>query len=320
MAPPASQLVTLLISIVLLLSVSSQADAVKQPWKRVIKVDQSGSGHYTKIQEAIDSVPNNYTDGVFIRIEPGIYEEQVVVPEDKPYIFMSGRKAETTVITSNSGGDIHQSPTFTVFAPNFVARYLTFQNTRGVGERAVALRVVGDKAAFYACRMVAYQDTVLAELGRQFYSNCYIEGAVDFICGSSSAVFQNCHVHSTSDGGSAITAQKRMTEDEESGFYFVGGKVTGVKTCVLGRPWGPFSRVVFAYTFMSAAVSPQGWDNWRNPKLERTAYYGEYKCYGRGANRSGRVTWSRGLTTQEASPFLSTDVIKGKQWINLYMN
>ena len=44
-------------------------------------------------------------------------------------------------------------------------------------------------------------------------------------------------------------------------------------------------------------------------------YYGEYKCYGPGANREKRVTWSRGLASDEAARFLTKDVIGGKDWL-----
>lgn len=45
----------------------------------------------------------------------------------------------------------------------------------------------------------------------------------------------------------------------------------------LGRPWGPFARVVFAYTYMDACVKPGGWDNWGKAENERTACFYEYK-------------------------------------------
>lgn len=45
----------------------------------------------------------------------------------------------------------------------------------------------------------------------------------------------------------------------------------------LGRPWGPFARVVFAYTYMDACIKPAGWDNWGKIENERTACFYEYK-------------------------------------------
>lgn len=77
---------------------------------------------------------------------------------------------------------------------------------------------------------------------------------------------QKCHLHSTSPKGGAFTAQKRLSESNHTGYSFVGCKLTGVGvgTSILGRPWGPYSRVVFALTYMSAAVSPRGWEDWNH--------------------------------------------------------
>lgn len=46
-----------------------------------------------------------------------------------------------------------------------------------------------------------------------------------------------------------------------------------------------------------------------------TAYYGEYKCRGTGAIASRRVQWAKHLTTEEAAPFMTKDMIGGKAWI-----
>jgi len=64
------------------------------------------------------------------------------------------------------------------------------QNTFGTSGKGVALRVSGDKAAFYGCRIISYQDTLLDDAGRHYYGNCYIAGATDFICGSAASFFE----------------------------------------------------------------------------------------------------------------------------------
>ncbi|KAK9743424.1 hypothetical protein RND81_03G238100 [Saponaria officinalis] len=295
------------------LALCARANA-RGSWERIITVDKSGKGDFKKIQDAINEVPSNNVHPILIRVEPGVYIEKITVPADKPLITLSGRNANTTVITWNDGGDIIKSPTFTVLASDFVGRYLTIQNTYGSKGKAVALRVAGDKAEFNACRIMSYQDTLLDETGRHFYSNCYIEGATDFICGNANSLFQKCHLHSVSEKNGAITAQQRMSPEEKTGFYFVGCKITGVKSCTLGRPWGPYSRVVYAQSYMSRAVSPQGWDDWGKTYAHRTAFYGEYMCFGPGANRTKRVEWSRSLTNQEVSS-LSLSTNNGKSWI-----
>lgn len=55
--------------------------------------------------------------------------EKIVVPGDKPFITLSGTEASNTIITWSEGGDITDSPTLTVLASDFVARYLTIQVT-----------------------------------------------------------------------------------------------------------------------------------------------------------------------------------------------
>ncbi|PRQ34173.1 putative pectinesterase [Rosa chinensis] len=296
---------------------NSQAEGTNTSTSAIlITVDQSGKGDYKKIQEAIDSVASNNAELVFIRVKPGVYEEKVMVPADKPFITISGTKAADTVITWNDSGDIFESPTFSVLASDFIGRYLTIQNTYGAGVKAVALRVSGDRAAFYGCRILSHQDTLLDDTGRHYYNNCYIEGDVDFICGNAASFFEKCHLHSLSVGTGAITAQRRMSPAEDTGFMFFGCKITGVKTAVLGRPWGTYSRVVFVFTYMTSAILPQGWDDWGNSADQlRTVYYGQYKCSGRGATTSKRVEWARDLTSEEVEPFLTKDMIDANAWL-----
>ncbi|KAL3734167.1 hypothetical protein ACJRO7_023503 [Eucalyptus globulus] len=281
---------------------------------RLILVDPSGKGNFRKIQDAIDAVPSNNSELVFIRVEPGTYREKLVVPADKPFITLSGKKASSTIITGDDSGDIFGSPTVSVLASDFVGRYLTIQNTYGSGAKAVALRVSGDRVAFSACRITSHQDTLLDDVGRHYYSNCYIEGDVDFIFGNAASLFQKCHINSVSQGGGFITAQHRASSLENTGFVFLGCTITGLTNTFLGRPWGPYSRVVFALSYMSSAVLPQGWDDWGDSTKQRTAYYGQYECYGPGADTSKRVPWSRVLTGEEVLPLLTTDMVNQQSW------
>ncbi|XP_009621417.1 putative pectinesterase 11 [Nicotiana tomentosiformis] len=280
----------------------------------LIRVDQSGQGDFKKIQDAIDAVPSNNSELFFIWVKPGTYREKIVVPGDKPFITLSGTEASNTIITWSDGGDITDSPTLTVLASDFVARYLTIQNSFGTSGKAVALKVKGDRVAFYGCRIQSYQDTLLDDAGRHYYSNCYIEGAVDFIFGNAASLYERCHIHSVAAG--AITAQGRESPLENTGFTFLGCKITGTGgSTALGRPWGSYSRVVFVYTFMSSIIQPEGWNDWGDSSKQSTAYYGEYKCYGAGANRSKRVGWSRSLSNEEAAPFLTKNMIGGRSWL-----
>lgn len=51
----------------------------------------------------------------------------------------------------------------------------------------------------------------------------------------------------------------------------------GTSYAHLGRPWGPFGRVVFAYTYMDACIKHVGWNNWGKTENERSACFYEYR-------------------------------------------
>ncbi|XP_027148679.1 putative pectinesterase 11 [Coffea eugenioides] len=78
-----------------------------------------------------------------------------------------------------------------------------------------------------------------------------------------------CHLHSVSQGNGAITSQRRQSPSQETGFIFVGCKVSGAKSALLGRPWGAYSRVVFALCYMSNVIMPQGWDDWGSSSKQK---------------------------------------------------
>ncbi|KAG6528454.1 hypothetical protein ZIOFF_010629 [Zingiber officinale] len=79
----------------------------------------------------------------------------------------------------------------------------------------------------------------------------------------------------------------------------------GTSYAFLGRPWGPFARVVFAYTWMDCCIRPFGWHNWDKSENERSACFYEYRCSGPGCCLTNRVAWSRELLDDEAGSFIS---------------
>jgi pectin methylesterase-like acyl-CoA thioesterase len=60
---------------------------------------------------------------------------------------------------------------------------------RQKGGQALALRIAGDKAALYNCKIKGFQDTVCDDKGNHFFKDCYVEGSVDFIFGSGKSLY-----------------------------------------------------------------------------------------------------------------------------------
>ena len=55
--------------------------------------------------------------------------------------------------------------------------------------QAVAMRISGDKAAFYNCKFMGFQDTLCDDKGRHFFKDCFIQGTVDFIFGNGKSLY-----------------------------------------------------------------------------------------------------------------------------------
>jgi len=135
-------------------------------------------------------------------------------------VFLStGTQKSNTVIfqrsmSSAAAGNLDGSSTANIVSSNFKAYNINFKNTYGVGAQAVAVTANGEKQGFYACGFYSYQDTLYAKAGLQYYSNCYIEGAVDYVFGNAGTWFGECTMASI--GGGAITATSRSTADDPS--------------------------------------------------------------------------------------------------------
>ena len=276
--------------------------------KGQIVVAADGSGDFRTVQQAVDHVPDNNNKPVVIHIKPGVYKEQVRVSAGKRYLTFRGNDPRNTVLTyqlsAQKAGNTRLTFSTLINADDFRAENLTFENSFGTGSQAVALFVDAARASFQNCRFLGWQDTLFVNGSRHFFKDCYIEGHVDFIFGTASAVFENCTIHSKGSG--YVTAHYRTSNEEDTGFVFSHCRLTGENTgngVYLGRPWRPYARVVFIDCWLGAHIRPEGWDNWRDPAREKTAWFGEYKSKGPGANPSARVAWSRQLRDREAAEF-----------------
>jgi pectinesterase len=56
--------------------------------------------------------------------------------------------------------------------------------------QAVALRITGDRAAFYNCSFYGFQDTLYDHKGRHYFENCYIHGSIDFVFGNGRSLYK----------------------------------------------------------------------------------------------------------------------------------
>lgn len=65
----------------------------------------------------------------------------------------------------------------------------------GHGMQGVALRVDSERAMFYQVQILGTQDSLLDNTGTHYFLKCYIQGKIDFICGSAKSLYEVSFTH-----------------------------------------------------------------------------------------------------------------------------
>ena len=305
------------LGLLLLLSVVSVAWA--QERQDTIVVSRDGTGNFRTLQEAIESARAFMDYTVTIYVKNGVYKEKVIVPSWVENIDIIGEDRDKTIITYDDHANINKMGTFRTYTvkvegSDITFKNLTIENNAAQLGQAVALHTEGDRLKFINCRILGNQDTIYtgAKFTRLYFKDCYIDGTTDFIFGPSTALFENCMIHSKRN--SYVTAASTPKE-AKYGYIFKHCKLTaepGVDKVYLGRPWRPYAYTLFIECELGKHIVPAGWHNWGKQSNEETARYMEYKNTGEGANVSERVAWSKQLTKKEAEA-VTVDAIFGTQ-------
>lgn len=293
------------LGLLLLLSVVSAAWA--QERQDTIVVSRDGTGNFRTLQEAIESARAFMDYTVTIYVKNGVYKEKVIVPSWVENIDIIGEDRDKTIITYDDHANINKMGTFRTYTvkvegSDITFKNLTIENNAAQLEQAVALHTEGDRLKFINCRILGNQDTIYtgAKFTRLYFKDCYIDGTTDFIFGPSTALFEDCIIHSKRN--SYVTAASTPKE-AKYGYVFKHCKLTaepGVDKVYLGRPWRPYAYTLFIECELGKHIVLAGWHNWGKQSNEETARYMEYKNTGEGANTSERVAWSKQLTKKEA--------------------
>ncbi len=219
---------------------------------------------------------------------------------------------------------------------------LTVRNTafprREVGQ-AIALYADGDGICVRNCHLESWQDTLFTgplppkeltpggfvgpkqfdarRMGRQCYENCVISGDVDFIFGSAEVLFYQCELRSVNALAPADQAPESgilgyvtaasTPEGWPCGYVFLECRFTSENcpkgSVYLGRPWRNYAKTVLIRCELGEHIHPAGFHDWNKPESHETCLYGEYGCYGPGADRTCRAPFVHALKEEEAKWF-----------------
>lgn len=213
-----------------------------------------------------------------------------------------------------------RSYTCAVCADGITMVDLAVVNDAGCPEKKgqqIALSVYGDDFHTENCRLSSTQDTLFCgplppdlverytgfltdDLRqdrhlRQQFTNCILEGTVDFVFGCGDALFDRCILHSRTDARNmGYAAAPAHSKEQEAGFCFRGCRFTcdeGVApgSIYLARPWRDYGMCRFEDCSYGSHISPLGFDKWGDTERDKTARFYESPVV------PGRVGWVKWL-------------------------
>lgn len=276
----------------------------------------------------LQQVLDHASPGSTIRLLPGVYRQKLVIRTPDLHLIGAGTE-ETTIVWDDYANKIHadgkEYNTFRTYTLAVCADGISMRNLSIVNDaldpkekgQEVALSVLGDRFFMENCRLSSTQDTLFAgplpadlierydgfltdELRapgpcRQRYSNCLIEGSVDFIFGCADALFDQCEIRSVYDGrpiGYAAAPAHALVQSK--GLHFRSCRFTCEPEVLphsiyLARPWRDYGIAVFENCQYGPHIAPEGFDKWNDTNRDQTARFYETP------DINGRVPWAKKL-------------------------
>ncbi|EPE04314.1 carbohydrate esterase family 8 protein [Ophiostoma piceae UAMH 11346] len=299
------------------------------------------TGQYDSVMSAVAALPND-GNAYEISILAGTYNEQVWVNRTGKVTLRGATTfvndyTENTVTISfaygvlTSAGQDELTPVINAKKTDGsgLALYnINFENTnpQAANTAALAADFYGAAMAAYGCSFKGFQDTLLANQGVQVFSNCYIEGSVDFIWGYSKAYFHQCYIASNT-AGACITAQNRPSASWAGGFVFDTCYVTYTSsygttsgTTYLGRPWSQYAIAVYMNSYLDKHISASGWTTWSTSSPNTgNVMFGEFNNSGPGSwiSSTARASFATNLTETAAAAYSLSSWIGSTSWLDM---
>lgn len=207
-----------------------------------IIVSKDGSGDFNSLTEAIASLPMYNYERTVIYIKNGIYNEKIRIECD--YVTLVGESSDSTIIQYNQlREDWLKEPDFigpaviNIHADDIILENLTVKNTQPqIGPHAFTIYGEGTRTIIYKCNVISNGgDTVSLwnyKHGMYYHSDCYFEGAVDFVCPRGWCYIDNSSFYENSKTAAIWHA---AVLDSNQKFVIKNSKFDGVDGYSLGR-------------------------------------------------------------------------------------
>ena len=275
---------------------------------------------YVRPGDSLQSVFDAARPGTVIRLAAGTYRQKCVIRTSG--LTIEGADGSVLVwddYAKKKDGSGREYNTFRTWTLAVCADGVTMRNLSIVNDalrpeekgQEVALSVYGDCFTMENCILRSTQDTLFLgplppdliaryrgflpdELRAdrplsQRFTECRIEGTVDFIFGCGDAVFQDCEIRSLRDARNiGFTAAPAHSLSQTRGFLFRNCRFTaeeGAEGIYLARPWRDYGLARFENCSYGSHIARSGFDKWEGTNRDRTARFTETPL------QDGRVPW-----------------------------
>ena len=279
---------------------------------------------YVTPDDRLQKVFDEAAPGSVIHLAPGVYRQKTVIRT--PDLAVIGAGAGKTRIVYDDyarkrGADGFEYITFRTYTLAVCADRVTMKNLSIINDalqpeikgQEVALSVYATDFKMENCTLTSTQDTLFVgplppdlieryegflpdelRLGgemTQAFTDCLIEGTVDFIFGCGDCLFENCEIRSLRDARDVgYVAAPAHSPEQQKGIRFVKCRFTceeGVTpgSIYLARPWRDYGLAAFEECSYGVHIHPAGFDPWTGTVRDRTARFYETPAV------PGRVAW-----------------------------
>lgn len=296
----------------------------------------SKTGNIKTIKEALEIC--QFENDITIRVQEGIYHEKITIKNDN-VIFIGENRKKVILDFDDYAFKIHEdgrdyntfrTATCSILGNNCSMQNLTIRNTsvaKTCGQ-AIALEVYGNYFKANNIDIISEQDTLFLgplqddlkerystflEKNKLFiegnlyskFKNCTIEGNVDFIFGTSSALFYNCSF--VSNGKGYVFAPSHSLF-QEIGFNAIECKFIAknkdINDVYIARPWRRYGKINILNCKFAKHIKKEGYIKWNNPHPEIFNRFYEYPL------KEKRISWINTYSKDEFTKLLKklTDI------------
>jgi pectinesterase len=262
-------------------------------------VAQDGTGDFTTLSEAINKLPMYQYQRYVIFIKNGVYNEKIRLEQHN--ITLLGESRDSTIIQYSQlrsdwveNKDVIGPAVINIHADDIILDNLTIENTQPeIGPHAFAIYGTGTRTIIQNCNVKSKGgDTVSLwnyKTGMYYHSNCYFEGAVDFVCPRGWCYIRDSKFYEVKKTAAIWHA---APENKNQKFVLENCSFDGVQGYYLGRHHYEAQFYLLNCTFSETMIDkPIYFHRYDDPSKNRPYFWGDRHYFHQCSRKGGNFEW-----------------------------